>query len=924
MRNPLLPFIIAFLVLIKSANAATVTVQDAQGVAVNFFKLNAPSSPTASATLQYTATEPNGAVDFYVFSVAPLTGFVIVAADDAIEPVIGFSSESDFDIAAAAKTGIKDWMNTASAKISGAVQHHVRASATIASQWTSYRQGFSPNSRRTIAVAPLLTTSWNQEPYYNQLCPFNTTDNQRSVTGCVATAMAQIMKYWNYPATGNGSYTYNDATSSGFSSNYGTQSANFGTTTYAWSSMPASLTANNTSVATLMYHCGVAVAMDYGDDNQGGSGAYVLQSEAGPGNPCAQYAYANFFRYNANTLHSVYYANYTSADWITLMEGELNAGRPVQYEGADPSAGGHTWVCDGYNTSNQLHMNWGWGGTNNGYFSVTNLSVGGYTFSAGDAALIGIQPLTITCSLPTGLTSSAISGTAATLSWAAVAGATSYNLQYKTSNATAWTTLSVSTQSKTLTGLTSGTVYDYQVQTVCSSGSSAYSAVSTFTTLTTASCAVPSGLSSSALTTTGATLNWTAVNGASTYNLQYKASTANTWNTISVAASSKVLTGLTAGTLYDYQVQTICSGGSSAYSVAATFTTSANTCGVSIGLNSSSITATDATLAWAAVSGASSYNLQYKISSAANWTTVSVTGTAKTLTGLTAATLYDYQVQAVCPSGSSAYSTVATFTSVNNLNYCTAEGSMQTYEWISHVEMGSINRSSAAEPGGYVNTGLSTNLHIGSTADTIFFSPGFSGSAYTENWSVFVDFNKNGVFTDAGEEVVTGTTSGAGNYFGIFNVPAGLVSGPTRMRVMMGYSAKPASCGTIGYGEVEDYIVNLSVNALASESGSTSARENMTSISEGSAEGQPERDIMSLYPNPAHTSINIQVLSFSNNTATVNIFNVTGQKIFSEEHQNSIGENVHRVNISALPVGIYVMEMINNGNVIRQKFSVTK
>ena len=1018
MRKFILPLVLSWLVMAHTSYATSVSQQDAQHVATNFYLLNVPNAPSSLTTsLVYTKTDLSGAVIFYVFGVNQATGFVIVAADDAIEPVIGFSSESNFYLSAASMTGLKDWMNTTTQKISLAVQHHAQADADITDQWTSYMHGINPHSARTASVAPLLTTTWDQTPYYNQLCPFNTPDNQRCVTGCVATAMAQIMKYWNFPTTGNGSFSYNDATSAGYSYTYGTQSANFGATTYGWSSMPTSISTNNTSLATLMYHCGVAVAMDYGDINQGGSGAYVLQSDAGSGNPCAQYAYSHYFRYNATSLQGVYYSNYTSAAWVTLMEGELNAGRPIQYEGADPNAGGHTWVCDGYNTSNQLHMNWGWGGYNNGYFSVTALTVSPYTFSANDAALIGIQPGTIntvTCAVPSGLASSTITATGATVSWTAVSGATSYNLQYKATAASAWTTVSVTTTSKALTGLTAGTAYNYQVQTVCASGTSAYSAASTFTTTAQATCGVAGGLASSAITSSGATVSWTAVAGATSYNLQYKIASSTAWTTVSVATASKSLTGLSTGTTYNYQVQTVCANGTSAYSTASSFATTstgcgvagglaasaitttgatvswtavagatayslqyklstattwttvsvtaasqvltgltpaaiynfqvkticsntatpysaaasfttATPCGVASGLASSGITGTAATVSWTAVAGATAYNLQYKAASASAWTTVSVTNSSKALTGLTGNTTSNYQVQVVCPSGTSAYSASASFTTtVAPPSYCAASGSTQTYEWISHVKLGTINRTSVAEPGGYVSTGLATNLRIGSGNDTIFFSPSFAGAGYTENWAVYIDFNKNGSFSDAGEKVVSGTSSSSGNYFAVFSVPSGLSTGVTGMRVMMSYSPVTSPCGVFSYGEVEDYVINLSNTVQSTGGGTSSADIDMIPLSEGIADNQPERDHMSLYPNPAQANITVKTISNSNETSTITVFNLSGQKMLSAQHQNAVGENAHDVDVTSLPTGIYMMEVITNNSVRREKFTVRK
>ncbi len=371
-----------------SAIAAKVSLATAQTTAVNFFELTAKNTGRNSATLQYTKTEVDGTVDFYVFNISP-KGFVIVAADDQVKPIIAYSLESNF-MADTKGRGVQNWMDHAATHIYQGLQRHTIANAQISNQWASYLQGVKPVSAKSLntPVAPLLTTTWDQEPYYNQLCPYNTNDQQRTLTGCAATAMAQIMKYWNYPAQGIGNYGY--ASTHG----YGNQFANFAATTYNWSAMPDSINSNNINVATLMYHCGVAVAMNYGDDNQGGSGAFVLRSETASYKHSVEMALSTYFNYNANTLSGVRQANYSSNDWINLLEGELKAGRPVQYEGYDTLHGGHTWVCDGYDENDMMHMNWGWGGLDNGYYSVASLTADGYNFSNNEAALTGIEPTT--------------------------------------------------------------------------------------------------------------------------------------------------------------------------------------------------------------------------------------------------------------------------------------------------------------------------------------------------------------------------------------------------------------------------------------------------------------------------------------------------------------------------------------------------
>lgn len=392
MKKNLLIIAITMLVVQHAVWAGTISTQTAQTIAVNFIKVTVPATgPGVTASLTYTKTENDGTVDFYVFNLAPAKGFVIVSANDNAQPVIAYSTESLFN-SNNAQFGLSDWIKSASAKLHFAVLNNIPANAAIAGQWNAYLNGQNPVTSRAAAVGPLCTTTWNQEPYYNSLCPFDTTDNQRALTGCVATAMAQIMKYWNYPAQGTGSYNYNDAPPM-YSNNYGFQSASFAVP-FNWAAMPNAVTSNTSPVDSLMYDCAVSVAMDFGDDNQNGSGAFVLQSEAGgAGNPCAQNSYATYFFYNPNTLQGVRMSSYSTPDWISLMENELNSGRVIQYEGDDPTAGGHTWVCDGYETNNMLHMNWGWGGSADGYFAVNDLSAGGYTFSQNDGALIGIEPI---------------------------------------------------------------------------------------------------------------------------------------------------------------------------------------------------------------------------------------------------------------------------------------------------------------------------------------------------------------------------------------------------------------------------------------------------------------------------------------------------------------------------------------------------
>ena len=255
MKKLLTIFISSFLVN-AYALAGSVSIQEAQTVASNFYNLklsgNAPRSPL-TASLIYTRNEADGTVDFYVFDFAPAKGFVIVSANTSLTPIIAYSTESYFN-SQFDKTGVKEWMDHAASHIYTTIQNNLPSNSKIDSQWKAYKQGVNTGSAKSQAIAPLLTTAWGQDTFYNQYCPYNTTDQQTCQAGCVATAMAQIMKYWKYPAQGTGSYSYNKTTPN-FLWNYGIQSANFANTGYQWNLMPNQLTDTNSSVATLIYRC---------------------------------------------------------------------------------------------------------------------------------------------------------------------------------------------------------------------------------------------------------------------------------------------------------------------------------------------------------------------------------------------------------------------------------------------------------------------------------------------------------------------------------------------------------------------------------------------------------------------------------------------------------------------------------------------
>ncbi len=281
----------------------------------------------------------------------------------------------------------------------------------------------------------------------------------------------------------------------------------------------------------------------------------------------------------------------------------------------------------------------------------------------------------VTCNAPTNLAATNITSTGATLLWVAQPGALAYVVQYHVAGTNTWTNVTVQALSITLTNLICGTVYEWHVQTYCSSatgGVSPYSVSSTFTTLPcNTTCLPPTGLTTTNINTTGATLSWTAAAGAIGYAVQYHAPGA-AWINLTTQSTSITLTNLTCGTVYEWHVATYCNTTAnppSPYSAAISFTTLAcvPTCVPPTGLLASNITTTGATISWTAVTGAVGYIAQYHVAGSNTWINVTTQSNTATLTNLTCGTVYEWHVATVCGTAvgsTSPYSTSIVFTTL--------------------------------------------------------------------------------------------------------------------------------------------------------------------------------------------------------------------------------------------------------------------
>jgi len=368
MNQLLKPLLIAILCfgLFLSSFARPVDLETAKTVASKFMR-------TDNLQLAATYTTDRNAAAFYVFNSAD--GFVIVSADDCETPIIGYSREGRFDINNIPPQ-MEDYLQDFVARIQYGIENHINADIATAKQWELVKTTGQLNAiKNAKSVEPLLTESWHQGCLYNSLCPtLSKLPCGHAEVGCVAVAMGQIMHYWRYPTTGWGAHSY---------SNSGLNlSANFGNTIYDWEHMPDSLTDNSSeaeieAVATLLFHCGVSVDMQYTTNGSGADSDDV---------PNALIRYFNYSR----RLHIEKRSDFDDEEWMSMLKVCLNLQRPIYYGGRGDQ-GSHAFVCDGYDGNDLLHFNWGWGRAN-GYFALGHLNPIGFSFNEKNFAIFDINP----------------------------------------------------------------------------------------------------------------------------------------------------------------------------------------------------------------------------------------------------------------------------------------------------------------------------------------------------------------------------------------------------------------------------------------------------------------------------------------------------------------------------------------------------
>ena len=357
-----------------------VPVSDAVKVSKNFLseRIGSMEAQNYSIELAYTEYAADGTPVYYRFQVGD-KGFIIISATDQVSPVLAYSLESNFTN----NPAVSYLCGKYKADLSEVIANPAPKSAH--SDWNFYlSDNFQLNSTKdeVARMEPLVTTKWTQNPYFNSECPYNPRtkyeDDKRAPVGCVALTMANIMFYYRYPESGYGNVMYipREYENGSLIYTYPPQHANFSQAVYNYNAMPNTLNSYNYELARLLYHCGVSVTMSYGWDGSGSQSEDALaslQNHFG-------YSPAGQFQHITDVV-----ADTNNSSLIPLWEErlieELDAHRPLFYSGSSKQAGGHAWIVDGYTTINNTHyyhVNWGWAGSDNGFYLIRNMNTSGY------------------------------------------------------------------------------------------------------------------------------------------------------------------------------------------------------------------------------------------------------------------------------------------------------------------------------------------------------------------------------------------------------------------------------------------------------------------------------------------------------------------------------------------------------------------
>ncbi|MFZ1572657.1 MAG: C10 family peptidase, partial [Candidatus Kapaibacterium sp.] len=337
---------------------------------------------------------------YFVFANLNGKGFVIVSGDDAVEPILGYSTENNYTITNQPPSFLY-WMKGLTNQIESIKLRNIKASNETIIKWNNLVNADEKSLSKlqgTSGVDNLCKAKWNQSGVFFNMCPYDSTENKRSVSGCVATAMAIIMKYHSFPKQGTGFSSYNHK-------KYGTLSANYGATTYDWEAMSDTISERSPAdaspaISTLLSQCGISINMGYSPSSSGAVSAGFYTSGRVARDSSDTSAFVSFFRYfgYSDSMNALQRTRFTDAEWDSIIKREIDAKRPLFYAGSGPG-GGHAFVCDGYDDNGRFSFNWGWGGNSDGFYLTKALEpkdlgtgAGNGTYNSNQRIFTGIEP----------------------------------------------------------------------------------------------------------------------------------------------------------------------------------------------------------------------------------------------------------------------------------------------------------------------------------------------------------------------------------------------------------------------------------------------------------------------------------------------------------------------------------------------------
>ena len=731
MRISILASLLVCLTLHLSAK--DIPLKDASNYAVAAYKLYAGDSRKSNSVdiADHAIQELNGVTNYYLFNIKD-GGFVIISGDDRYYPVLGFSSEDQLDLGNFhALDIVKGELSDHERQIAESRKGNLKSTnGSITQAWSRIQEVaksgiVKKNISFTPAVAPLTTTKWNQDGFYNASCPADPSGPEgRTYCGCLPVALGQLLKYYENPAPGNGALSYQDRL-------YGTQDVDICGRTFDYDDMPDVLTEPNSTLADFIYDVGKITRTQYSTVY---TGTYVSTLENA-------LVYNFGFDANIKAYHGTDQARYSE-----VLRKELDEGRIVFLSGwsidEQQSADiGHTWLADGYGYTDTgleyMHFNWGWGGNNNGWFldvpgswtphadNPQQVSIPYYWYRY---TVYNIQPSGEDCSRPNQNTARAEGFDGyAYLYYSTPMTDELRRYRYREVGTDEWTTSEPTDLHYSFAGnLKKGTDYEYQVSRNCCGGWSSFSSVKEFRTLgtavessledsteeanedntTTTSCAAEAAdrLSVTSVSDNFGYVYTTRPHGQVDNQFRYKKVNSSSWTETDISTSHfRALSGLDSGTTYEYQVRHQCepqvwSDYSNSFEFSTTGVATAaedqgtqdeeadtsgeenadvtedisdDTSGVcpmistdafAVGLATSS----GATAYLLRLTGGEQYRFRYRMAgSEGSWSvTAATSSTYSNFTGLSGQTSYEVQISQFCEGGWSEYSESLTVTTL--------------------------------------------------------------------------------------------------------------------------------------------------------------------------------------------------------------------------------------------------------------------